>query len=167
MQTAIRILSDNYPAWGGTKVLDLLCHYPDQPIYATTLERCLNEGISPAEAQSSLYHLAPIRMIDESTLTAVKKRLNQLINVEASSRSLIEETSRSIKPQDEASTHEISALTAYLKESTLPNGAIKCFGDDDTKAYRRIWAAIHRLLKKAEADGHHEAVAIIKHNLIS
>ena len=186
MLNAIAKLQENYPGWEGTKALTLLVCHPNEAIPAATLERCLNQGISPSEAQTSLFRLAPIRMTDDKTLRAVKNRLNTLMNVEASSRSLeveassrsleVEASSRSLKVeassrslinkrQDDASTSEIAALTAYLKETTLPTGKIKCFGDDDTKAYRRIWAAINRLLKKAEADGHSEAVAIIKANL--
>ena len=60
---------------------------------------------------------------------------------------------------------ELSALIAYRKECTLPTGQIKCFNDDDTKAYWRQRNAIRRLLLKAEKDGHHEAVAYIKAHL--
>lgn len=60
---------------------------------------------------------------------------------------------------------EISALIAYRKECTLPTGGIKCFNDEDTKAYRRQAEAIRRLLAQATRDGHHEAVAIVKANL--
>ena len=195
MLNAIAKLQESYPGWEGTKALTLLVCHPNEAIPAAILERCLNQGISPREAQTSLFRLAPIRMTDDKTLRAVKNRLNTLMNVEASSRSLeveassrslkVEASSRSLKVeascrslkveassrslinkrQDDASTSEIAALTAYLKETTLPTGKIKCFGDDDTKAYRRLWAAINRLLKKAEADGHSEAVAIIKANL--
>jgi len=60
---------------------------------------------------------------------------------------------------------ELNALIAYRKECTLPTGKIKCFNDDDTKAYWRQRNAIRRLLSKAEKDGHHEAVAYIKAHL--
>jgi hypothetical protein len=60
---------------------------------------------------------------------------------------------------------ELSALIAYRKECTLPTGQIKCFNDDDTKAYWRQRNAIRRLLLKAEKDGHHEAVAYVKAHL--
>jgi chorismate mutase len=60
---------------------------------------------------------------------------------------------------------EIAALIAYRKECTLPTGSIKCFNDEDTKAFRRQAQAIRRLLAQATKDGHHEAVAIVKANL--
>jgi len=168
MPNAISVLQEYYPAWEGTKALILLVCHPHEAIPAATLERCLNGVLSPTEAKSALFRPAPIRMTDEKTLKAVRNRLNHLIDVDASSRSIInkpQDEASTSKPQDEASTREITALTAYLKETTLPTGKIKCFGDDDTKAYRRLWAAINRLLKKAEAEGHREAVAIVKASL--
>lgn len=165
-QTAVYNLLSHYPEREGAKILQLLIQHPDTDIYASVVELSLFSSLSPLQAQGFRYHLAPIRMTDEATLRAVDKRLNQLIFVEASSRKMDADTSsRSLKPQDEASTQEIAALIAYRKECTLPTGKIKCFGDDDTKAFRRQAEAIRRLLKRAEKDGHHEAVAIVKAQL--
>jgi hypothetical protein len=44
----------------------------------------------------------------------------------------------------------------------LPTGKIKCFNDDDSKAYDRLRKDIDTLLKQAEKDGYSEAVAIVK-----
>jgi len=174
MHTAIDLITATYPAWEGAKALDLLCHYPGEPIYATILERCMNEGISPRVAQHKLYHLAPIPMTDPVTMKAVDKRINQLLAALAIDQSpagvgdclgspaLSQYLGACLGSPEQA---ELSALIAYRRETTLPTGGIKCFGDEDTKAYRRIWAAIYRLLKKAEKDGHHEAVAIVKAHL--
>jgi len=161
---ATRLISQ-YPDWEGSKLLACLANHPDTDLYATVLELSLQNAVPAREAENLRYHLAPIKMTDEATLRAIDKRMNRLILVEASSRSLGADTSGSLKPQDEASTQELNALIAYRKECTLPTGQIKCFNDDDTKAYWRQRNAIRRLLLKAEKDGHHEAVAYIKAHL--
>ncbi|PKN71119.1 MAG: hypothetical protein CVU50_10500 [Candidatus Cloacimonetes bacterium HGW-Cloacimonetes-3] len=78
--TAIELLN-NYSEWEGAKVLQLLVKHPDTCIYATVVELCLENSVPPLEAQNLRYHLAPIKMTDEPTLKAVKKRLNQLIAI--------------------------------------------------------------------------------------
>ncbi len=168
-------LLNSYPDWEGAKILNCLLRAPNTDVYATVLELALENQVPLSEAQNLRYHLAPIRMTDEATLQAVDKRINQLILAEATSQSLdadtssrsldVEASSRRLKPIDEASTQEISALIAYRKECTLPTGRIKCFNDDDTKAYWRQRNAIRRLLQKAEKDGHTEAVAYLKAHL--
>jgi hypothetical protein len=220
-------LITHYHDWEGAKVLQLITNQPDTDIYATVVELCLANSVPPSEAQANLYHLAPIKMTDDTTLNQVKKRLNQLIaqkangmansdlpqlimeslqpspepklspNYEAArtthapyppqpspfvvhstvqqetnlNQTLVESTPNSNADETSAATltpdidADIQALTAYIKETTLTTGCIKCFNDEDTKAYRRQSAAISRLLHKAEKDGHHEAVAIIKANL--
>jgi len=145
-------LINHYPDWEGAKVLQLLTQHPDTDIYATVVELCLESTIPPLEAQNLRYHLAPIRMTDEVTLRAVDKRLNALFAMKAESGSIDFDS-------------EINALIAYRRETTLPTGGIKCFNDEDTKAFRRQSAAIRRLLAQATKDGHHEAVAIVKSNL--
>jgi len=145
-------LINHYPDWEGAKVLQLLTQHPDTDIYATVVELCLESTIPPLEAQNLRYHLAPIKMTDEDTLRAVDKRLNALIAMKAESGSIDFDS-------------EINALIAYRRETTLPTGGIKCFNDEDTKAFRRQSAAIRRLLAQATKDGHHEAVAIVKSNL--
>ncbi len=165
-----------YPAWEGAKVLQLLISHPNTDIYATTLELCLQSSLSLHEAQNTRYHLSPIKMTDEQTLKAVKQRLNKLIAIKAeqtsqpldspTSRPLDTPTSRLLDPStSRLLDSEISALTQYIKETTLPTGTIKCFNDDDTKAFRRQASAIRRLLAQATKDGHHEAVAHINQQL--
>jgi len=149
---SVKDLINHYPDWEGAKVLQLLTQHPDTDIYATVVELCLESTIPPLEAQNLRYHLAPIKMTDEDTLRAVDKRLNALIAMKAESGSIDFDS-------------EINALIAYRRETTLPTGGIKCFNDEDTKAFRRQSAAIRRLLIQATKDGHHEAVSIIKANL--
>jgi len=149
---SVKDLINHYPDWEGAKVLQLLIQHPDTDIYATVVELCLQSTIPPLEAQNLRYHLAPIKMTDEDTLRAVDKRLNALIAMKAESGSIDFDS-------------EINALIAYRRETTLPTGGIKCFNDEDTKAFRRQSAAIRRLLAQATKDGHHEAVAIVKSNL--
>lgn len=60
---------------------------------------------------------------------------------------------------------EIKALIRYRRQCVRPGGAIRNFADENRRAYQMISAAIKRVLNKAEADGHHEAVAIIRRNL--
>ena len=60
---------------------------------------------------------------------------------------------------------EIKELIRYRLDCTRPNGAPKSFPDEYRRAYRRHAAAIRRLLAKADHDGHHEAVAIVKRAL--
>jgi hypothetical protein len=155
-------LIKNYSDWEGAKVLNILMQYPNTPVYSSVLETALNQNIPLTEAQAAIYHLAPIKMTDEATLKAVKKRLNQLIAQQANTPSPHHSVTSSLHHpiQD-----EIHSLTQYLKETTLPTGGIKCFHDEDRAAYRRQSAAIRRLLAKAIKDGHHEAVAYIKHHL--
>ncbi len=155
-------LINHYPDWEGAKVLQLLVLHPDTDIYATVVELCLESTIPPLEAQNLRYHLAPIKMTDEDTLRAIDKRLNQLIAQKANTPPHHHFITSSPHHSIDA---EIAALTAYRKETTLPTGGIKCFNDEDTKAYRRQSAAISRLLAQATKDGHHEAVAIVKANL--
>ena len=145
-------LINHYPDWEGAKVLQLLTQQANTDIYATVVELCLESTLSPLEAQNLRYHLAPIKMTDEDTLRAVDKRLNALVAMKAETGSTDFDS-------------EINALIAYRKETTLPTGTIKCFNDEDTKAFRRQASAIRRLLAQATKDGHHEAVAIIKANL--
>ncbi len=157
MSVATDLLT-TYPDWEGAKVLNVLMEYPNTPIYSSVLETALQMSIPLPEAQASIYHLAPVKMTDETTLKAVKKRLNQLIAQLASTPT----------PQHANTiTDEIRALTQYIKETTLPTGGIKCFHDEDRAAYRRQSAAIRRLLAQAVKDGHHEAVAYIKHHLFT
>jgi hypothetical protein len=161
--TATELLT-TYPDWEGTKVLNVLMQYPNTPIYSSVLETALQMSIPLPEAQASIYHLAPVKMTDETTLKAVQKRLNQLIaqkaNTPSHHHSVTSSPHHLVTIQD-----EICALTQYIKETTLPTGGIKCFHDEDRAAYRRQSAAIRRLLAQAEKDGHHEAVAYIKHHL--
>ncbi|MDD4309458.1 MAG: hypothetical protein PHO32_03690 [Candidatus Cloacimonetes bacterium] len=168
-------LLGEYPDWEGARVLQLLIQHPYTDIYASVVELCLKNTIPPPEAENLRYHLAPIKMTDEATLKAVKKRLNQLIAVASHSdaTTLTPIVAHDSNPAnvpvyvalERDATAEIRALTQYIKETTLPTGTIKCFNDDDTKAYRRQAAAISRLLNQAIKDGHHEAVAIVKANL--
>jgi hypothetical protein len=181
-----RKLISHYPDWEGAKVLELLVNHPNTDIYATTAEICLSKQLPPMEAGNARYHLAPIKMTDEQTLKAVKQRLNQLISILAEQITPLSPSSSQLttavipakagiqffsssRPLDSSTSRhidfEIRALTQYLKETTLPTGIIKCFNDDDTKAYRRQAAAIRRLLHQATKDGHHEAVAYIKQHL--
>jgi hypothetical protein len=88
-------------------------------------------------------------MTDEQTLRCVDKRLNRLIELKAFNATT-------------AYDDEIQALIRYRKETTLPTGKIKCFNDDDSKAYDRLRKDIDTLLKQAEKDGYSEAVAIVK-----
>ncbi|PKN73505.1 MAG: hypothetical protein CVU50_01970 [Candidatus Cloacimonetes bacterium HGW-Cloacimonetes-3] len=155
-------LLNNYPDWEGTKLLNILMQYPNTPIYSSVLETALQMIIPLPEAMATIYHLAPVKMTDEATLKAVKKRLNQLIAQKANTPSHHHSVTSSLHNPIE---DEIQSLTQYIKETTLPTGGIKCFHDEDRAAYRRQSAAIRRLLAQAEKDGHHEAVAYIKHHL--
>jgi hypothetical protein len=156
-------LIDHYPDLEGAKVLQLLITHPNTDIYATVVELCLENSLPPAQAQNTRYHLAPIKMTDEQTLKAVKQRLNKLIAIVAQDANPAKEIG--YEASASCATTEIQALTQYIKETTLPTGGIKCFNDEDTKAFRRQASAIRRLLCKAEQDGHHEAVAYVKQHL--
>jgi len=159
---SVKELINHYQDWEGAKVLQLLIQHPDTDIYATVVELCLQSTIPPLEAQNLRYHLAPIKMTDEVALRAIDKRLNQLIAQKANTSEL--QHTSTPEPQYSIDA-EINALIAYRRETTLPTGGIKCFNDEDTKAFRRQSAAIRRLLAQATKDGHHEAVAIVKANL--
>lgn len=100
----------------------------------------------------SLLSQAPIPMTDNQTLHIVNKRLNALIAIQA------------ISPQPEFDD-EIKALIRYRRQCVRPGGGIRNFSDENHHAYQMVRNAINRVLKKAKADGHHEAVAIIKENL--
>lgn len=159
---SVKDLINHYPDWEGAKVLQLLTQHANTDLYATVVELCLESTLSPLEAQNLRFHLAPIKMTDEDTLRAIDKRLNQLIAQKANTPPLHHFITSSPHHSIDA---EINALIAYRKETTLPTGTIKCFNDEDTKAFRRQASAIRRLLAQATKDGHHEAVAIVKANL--
>lgn len=150
--TPLTHMLNAYSDWEGSRILDLLVCHPNLPIFSSVIESCLLQNLSPLEASNAHYHLVPIKMTDYDTLKAVDKRLNQLIAQKANAQgnSLAELES------------EMAALIHYRKECTVPGGGIKCFHDEDRAAYRRQSAAIRRLLNKAEQQGHHEAVAIVK-----
>ncbi len=145
----IQTMLQTYPNFKGSKVIDLLYAHPDTPIPAADMELALNLQIPPDFINRKRYHFAPIRMTDEQTLRCVDKRLNRLIELKAFNATT-------------AYDDEIQALIRYRKETTLPTGKIKCFNDDDSKAYDRLRKDIDTLLKQAEKDGYSEAVAIVK-----
>ncbi len=60
---------------------------------------------------------------------------------------------------------EINALIRYRHQCVRPGGAIRNFSAEKNRAYDMVRNSINRVLKKAEADGHHEAVALIKASL--
>jgi len=158
----ILALLSEYPTFEGAKTIAYLLNHPGQSIPAILLEPALLVGFTPGEIARSYPHLAPIKMTDPTTLRAVDKRLNQLIAQKAGTPSL--QNSGTPTPQH-ALDSEIEALVKYRRETTLPGGTIKCFHQDDHKAYFRLTAAISRLLNRAEKDGHYEAVAYIKYHL--
>jgi hypothetical protein len=154
----VKKLIDTYPEWEGSKILETLLHNPDLPIQSSTLEHAVAFKLSPVEAEATIYHHPPIAMTDYATLQAVDKRLKKLILLKAE---YLSQQQCGNSPYDA----EIKALVRYRKESTNLNGAPKSFPDEDRKAYCRQAAAIRRLLARAEQDGHHEAVAIVKRQL--
>jgi len=151
-QDPLSRLLDSYPDWEGSRLLDLLIQSPNAPIHASHLEKCLTLSLTPQEAEQLHQDFAPIPMTDYQTLNAIDKRLNRLTRLKAESDS-------------PAWDQEIAALTSYRRACTTPFGTIRSFTDADDKAYHRQFAAIRRLLNRASAEGHHEAVAIIKQHL--
>lgn len=155
---AVRTIIENYPDWGGSKILDLLSQTPDQPIHSNALEHAIEFNISPLEAAAVVYHHRAVPITDFATLKAVDLRLKKLISLKA------EYLCREGVPESPYDT-EIQALIRYRRDCSKPNGAPKSFPDEDRRAYRRQAAAIRRLFARAEQDGHHEAVAIVKRQL--
>jgi len=145
----VKTLLNNYPNFKGSKVIDLLYAYPDTPLPASDMELAVNLQIPPEFIFHNRYHFAPIQMTDSKTLRTIDKRLNHLLELKA------------FNTTDEYD-EEIQALIRYRKETTLPTGKIKCFNDEDSRAYDRLRKDIDTLLKQAEKDGYSEAVAIVK-----
>ena len=154
---SVRKVIDTYSYMQGAKTLDLLLNNANRPIYASVMETALSLGYSVDKAQAARFHESCIPMTDYRTLNEVDRRLKRLIELKA--QAINEESDTSELDS------EISALTRYRKECTRPGGYIKNFLDHDKKAYYRMNMAIKRFLLRAETDGHHEAVAIIRQNL--
>ena len=147
-----KLLVSTYPTLKGARLLELLYTNPNSPISSCALELCLENGVELEQASLHGYIPIPIPYTDAKTLLDIDKRLNKLIELKAET-----------KCDDYDS--EIQALTSYRRKCLLPNGHISCFPDHSNVAYNRQKAAIHRLFAKAEADGHHGAVRIVKQKL--
>jgi len=161
----IQALAHAYPGLEGSKILALLIRHPNRPIFSTVLELALSTNLSVDEAEASIYHPSAIPMTDERSLREIDKRLLRLNQLKAQylsdTRAGFSENGAESSPYDA----EIKELIRYRLDCTRPNGAPKSFPDEYRRAYRRHAAAIRRLLVKAEHDGHHEAVAIVKRTL--
>jgi len=155
---AINTLAQAYPALEGTRILRVMQGSTNCPVRSTALEIALHTGLDVEQAEKTIYHPPAIPMVDSKTLFEIDRRMIALIDAKAH---YLTEIGGASSPYDE----EIAALTKYRKECTKPNGSPKSFPDEDRRAYRRQAAAIRRLLEKAEKDGHHEAVAIVKQSL--
>ncbi|MCD8480587.1 MAG: hypothetical protein LRZ88_10460 [Candidatus Cloacimonetes bacterium] len=147
-----KLLVSTYPTLKGARLLELLYTNPNTPISSCALELCLENGVELEQASLHGHVPMPIPYTDAQTLLDIDKRLNQLIALKAENKS-------------DAWDPEIQALTSYRRKCLLPNGHISCFPDHSNVAYNRQKAAIHRLFAKAEADGHHEAVSLVKRRL--
>lgn len=159
----IQELTESYPQLEGAKILSLLIRHPNRPIMSTVMELALSTELNVDEAENQVYHPAAIAMTDQRTLREVDLRLLRLQELKAM---YLADLDKEISP-DHSNPYdtEIKQLMKYRKECTRPNGTPKSFQDEYRRAYRRQYAAIRRLLAKAEADGHDEAVAIVKRSL--
>jgi hypothetical protein len=168
----IQALAHAYPGLEGSKILALLIRHPNRPIFSTVLEIALSTDLSVDEVEASIYHPSAIPMTDERTLKEIDKRLLRLNQLKAQylsetgadlsdTRAGFSEKNAESSPYDA----EIKELIRYRQDCARPNGAPKSFPDEYRRAYRRHAAAIRRLLAKADHDGHHEAVAIVKRTL--
>jgi len=153
----LKLIIDSYPTLEGSKILKLLADARGVPIISTAIEMGLS-GCSMEYATQRHYHPLGIPLTDSKTLQDTKKRLNRLVELKAE---YISNRGCENCPYDT----EIAGLVRYLKECTKPNGSIKNHSDEIRRAYRRQYAAIRRLFAKAEADGLHDAVAIVKKQL--
>lgn len=186
MNIHIQNIVEHYPQMEGGKILALLIRHPNRPIFSTVLELALSTDLSLDEAEASIYHPSAIPMTDERTLKDLDKRLLRLNQLKAQ---YLSETGRDINDTSNGFSEkssgicdaragfskngaesnpydaEIKELIRYRLDCTRPNGAPKSFPDEYRRAYRRHAAAIRRLLVKAEHDGYHEAVAIVKRTL--
>lgn len=155
---ALYTLIDSYPDLEGSKLLRMLEQHPNRPIFSTVLELVLSTDLGVDEAEASIYHPSAIPMVDYKTLREIDRRLFSLIEKKTH---YLGTCGGDSSPFDV----EIKALTKYRRDCTKPNGSPKSFPDEDRKAYRRQAAAIRRLFAKAEKEGHHEAVSIVKRSL--
>lgn len=154
----IQDIIGQYPDWEGCQVLEIMRQAPNQAIAASVVQNALSQHLTLSEAQHRQYHESCIPLTDSRTLRDVNKRIKQLIAMKA--HALADNPASDTSKMDV----EISQLKKYHKECRRPGG-IKNTNDNDRMAYRRFYAALNRLLKKAEADGHHEAAALIKQQL--
>ena len=169
---AIQIITNSYPQLEGSKILKLLSAHPNRPILSTVLELALYQKITIPEAEQGLFHPLGVPLTDSQTLKEIDKRLVRLFALKAQhtgetanqnkARNLARHSQDSVSSPFDA---EISALIRYRKECTHPWGGIKNSDDELRRAYRRHYAAIHRLFNKAVREGLHEAVAIVKRSL--
>lgn len=155
---ALKCICQSYPQLEGTKILKLLADESNRPILSTVLELVLTGKLSIKEAELAYYHPLGIPLTDYRTLQEIRRRMRRLNAMKAQ---YLSSHAGEQSPYDA----ELKALIKYCKECTKPSGAIKNSSDELRRAYRRQYAAIRRLFAKAEADGHQEAVAIVKRNL--
>jgi hypothetical protein len=170
--TALQMIIQRYPGMEGSKILRLLGERPNLPILSTVLELALYRGITIPEAEQGYYHPLGLPLTDAKTLREIDQRLIHLTRLKEEQLRAREYLNTSpgseSSPADKQSNPydaEISALIRYRKECTKPWGGIKHSDDELRRAYRRHYAAIHRLFNKAGREGLHEAVAIVKHSL--
>jgi hypothetical protein len=154
----LRKLLAEYPSHEGSKLLALLLTEPNRPVLSTVIELALTLKLTLREAEQGFYHPVGIPLTDEQTLRDVDRELQRLIAQKAAYLA-------QHKAEDSPFDEDIRHLIRYRKQCTKPWGAIKHSDDELRKAYRRHYAAIQRLLARAEKDGHHEAVAEVKRTL--
>jgi hypothetical protein len=175
----IQALAHAYPQLEGSKILMLLSEHPNRPVLSTVLELALSQKITIPEAEQGHFHPLGVPLTDYQTLKEIDKRLLRLNQLKAQylsersrgfseknadlsdTRAGFSERNAESSPFDE----EIKALIRYRKDCTKPWGEIKNSDDELRQAYRRHYAAIHRLFAKAEKDGFQAAVAIVKRSL--
>jgi len=165
IDNAIEMITQSYPRHAGSKILTLLSECPNRPILSTVIELALTRKMTVAEAEQGYYHPVGMPLTDAQTLRELDQRLIRLNELKA--QYLSDRQQQSIGNEDESSPYdeEIKQLIRYRKECTQPWGAIKNSDDELRKAYRRHYAAIQRLFARAERDGQHEAVAIVRRSL--